>query len=863
VVEVEGRPPVRWPLVFGGNVRQVGAGDGVTVVNPRVVVRVDGQVRLDTTVRLAPVARRDVFLLPHSHNDVGYSDHQVEVERKQCRNLLEAADLIERTRGYPDEARYRWNVEILWPVEACLRGFAPADRERVLTAMREGRIGLNALVAGVLSGLATPPQMARYLDDARRLRDSLQLPIHAAQISDIPGQAWGMVSALSQSGIRWFALGPNPFDRIGYTLSTWGDRPAWWLSPSEQDSVLLWVAGASYAAFHMAPMRIQGEKVLYNLMRRLDAQGYPYQQVQLPYTVDGDNGPNDASLPDYVRDWNARYVSPRLVIATHAELFRAFEPRYGRQLPRVRGDFTGYWDDGVASTALETRLARNASDRLAQAEALWTARAELGPYPVAAFDSAWRQVAMWDEHTWGAAASIETPDAPNVIAQWRYKQLFALRADTLSRTLLAQALGGTGAPVAGSFEVRNASSWVRTDLVPVPAALSGAGDRVLDARGRVVPSQRLSTGELAVLARDVPALGAARFRIMRGAAAPGGRARVQGWTLTSGALSLALDSVTGAVTSLVSGGRELVDRTHRRGLAEYLYLLGRDSSQARGAGSARLRVVEAGPLVAEVEVTADAPGARRVVTRIRLVDGLDRADIAVTVDKLPVREKEGVHLAFPFRIPGGLVRFDVADGIVRPDTDQLDGSARNFVAAQSWVDVSAAGGGVTLALVDAPLVEIGGLNAEQPWMRALPATQTVFSYVMNNYWHTNYKADQDGPVEFRYAVRPHGGFRPEEAARFGRERREPLLVTEARGPAPAAPRVTLGPGTVMLSDVRPLRRGPGLQLRLWNPTDAPATAAVRGPGLALFRADGNEVRGAPVTGAVAVPARGTVVVQLR
>lgn len=41
-------------------------------------------------------------------------------------------------------------------------------------------------------------------------------------------------------------------------------------------------------------------------------------------------------------------------------------------------------------------------------------------------------------------------------------------------------------------------------------------------------------------------------------------------------------------------------------------------------------------------------------------------------------------------------------------------------------------------------------------MRSLPRTQTFFSYVMNNYWHTNYKADQDGPVTFRYALRPHG-----------------------------------------------------------------------------------------------------------
>ncbi len=31
-----------------------------------------------------------------------------------------------------------------------------------------------------------------------------------------------------------------------------------------------------------------------------------------------------------------------------------------------------------------------------------------------------------------------------------------------------------------------------------------------------------------------------------------------------------------------------------------------------------------------------------------------------------------------------------------------------------------------------------------------------FSYVMNNYWHTNYKSDQQGLSGYNYALRPHG-----------------------------------------------------------------------------------------------------------
>ena len=47
---------------------------------------------------------------------------------------------------------------------------------------------------------------------------------------------------------------------------------------------------------------------------------------------------------------------------------------------------------------------------------------------------------------------------------------------------------------------------------------------------------------------------------------------------------------------------------------------------------------------------------------------------------------------------------------------------------------------------------VSDINAGK-WLDTLPVTNgTIFAYVMNNYWFTNYKAGQDGDFTFRYSL---------------------------------------------------------------------------------------------------------------
>jgi len=811
----------------------------------------DGSVRRGE-VEVKPVVPREIWLLPHSHVDIGYSDPQPVVERNHWRYFREAAALAERSAGYPEGARFKWNTEQAWAVETYFRQAGAAVKDAFIGALRRGEIGLQATLAGILTGLCHPEELFELTAFARDLGRRAGTPVDSVMVTDIPGQSWSFVPALALAGIRYVSSGPNYMpslfdggDRIGWALKAWGDKPFYWISPSGREQVLFWMAGRGYSWFHGLNMGSLSKAPAHRILEYMDElaeKGYPYSMVQVRYTIGGDNGPPDPDLADKVRDWNEKYASPRIVIATASEMFREFERRHGAAAPKVRGDFTGYWEDGAASTARETALARNAAGRLVQAEALWSVL-EKGGFPAAKAGEAWREVVLFNEHTWGASDSVSNPDGEGPRAQWEYKKAFATRADRMSRELLDEA-AAAGEAAGGAVDVVNTCSWERTDLVLVPAGLSRAGDRVRDAAGRDVPSQRLRTGELAFLASDVPGFGARRYVVVEGpgpapatAPAPGGELE-----LACDRIAAAVDPATGAVRSLVwkeAGGRELVDAGELRGLAHYLYVPGLDPGTARTVSGVKIERGERGPLVSSLVVRSDAPGARGLVREYRIVEGLARLEIAVTIDKERVRDKESVHLAYPFAVPGGTARVDAGWGFVRPEADQIAGACRDYFCARDSVDISNGEFGLTWTSLDAPLVEFGAMTDETPrngerraWLEKLEPSTRLFSYAMNNYWHTNYKADQEGPVTLRYVVAPHRGADTAAAKKLGLEASAPLVAV-ATVPASPLPRfpLTLGAGSLVATRLEPAANGEGWILRLFNASSEPETLRLSGEAL--------------------------------
>ncbi|MFQ5806394.1 MAG: polysaccharide lyase family protein [Phycisphaerae bacterium] len=848
----------------------------------RITFQHRGETLMTAETTIGPVRRWVVHLLHFTHVDIGYTDYQEQVERLQMGFLDQALKLIRQTDDYPPEARFRWLPEQLWAVESYLKQADEQERRAFIEQVESGRIGLCALYGNALTGLYSEEELFALVDYAIHLRREYGVKINSAMITDVPGCTWGVVPVLAQTGIQYLSLGPNPVHRIGWTR-VWDDRPFYWVSPCGRHKVLCWMSGG-YGWFRSGLdrdlIRRPSRSHLLAHLEQLQQQEYPYDILQMRYDLYADNGPPDPKLSDVVKQWNEKYAYPKLVISTPSELFREFEQRYGDRLPVVRGDFTPYWEDGAASTAGDTAVNRRAAECLVQAQALW-AMLDPGGYPAERVYAGWRNAVLFDEHTWGASNSISEPDSEFARQQVAYKQRFALDADAIAHTVSDAALARRRArnEFVRAVEVFNTTSWARTDLVILPNDMDLVGDIVKGADGSPVPSQRLSTGELAFIAGNIPPLGSARFTVHAGHAPGTGRVIARRTSLANGLLSVTLDEQSGAITALEAAGlpTNLVDEGSRFGLNDYVYVAGRDPNDQKRIenGSVGFSVLDRGPLVGTVQVISGAPGARKLVREIRLIDGLNRVDITNIVDKLPVREKEGVHFAFPFNVPDGNVRMDMPWAVVRPERDQIVGACKNFFAIQRWVDVSNLDYGITWATIDAPLVQLGAIRtdveypsgASHSWLRHIEPSQTLFSYVMNNYWETNYKADQEGSTMFRYSIRPYKGLCDQTAAaRFGIERNRPLIAVPARadGPPALASVFTLDAPGVIVTSFKPSRDGRARMIRLFaasgRPESVRLTSSVQEPD--VYLSDPDESRRERIDGPIELPAYGIAMLRV-
>jgi alpha-mannosidase len=820
---------------------------------------------LRSSPEASTVRTHTVYILPHSHTDIGYTTIQTDIYEKQVNNLLQGIAEAKRTADYPEGARFVWNVEVSWAADLLLQRLPKSIQDEFFKAVKRGQISINGMYLNNLTGLSRPEELIRLFRYSTQLAEKTGVPIDAAMISDVPGYTWGTVPAMNQAGMRYFSVAPNYFDRIGTILAQWENKPFWWIGPDGESKVLVWIPYMGYATSHL--WRKLSEPRVQELCASLKKTNYPYDIAYLRWAGHGDNAIPNAEICDFVREWNKTYASPRFIIASTHDAFSAFEKRYGDKLPCVKGEWSPYWEDGAGSSAAETALNRASSERLTQAQALW-AMTSPKQYPVKRFEEAWNQVLLYSEHTWGAHCSITKPTIPFTTDQWTIKQSYATVANLLSRQLILDAaqVNTEIKPVQSSkpVDVYNTTAFLRSEVTFFSEEVALKISALADAQGKAVPVQRLKSDDLAVWVEGLaPYAGRRYIATTKPATLPTNGVRVTASTLENEQLFIRLDPKTGGIIELRRKGldQNFADTSSGQALNDYLYFTGADASKALRSGPATISVRDNGPLVGSLLITSDAPGCHALTREIRLTYGSDCVEILNLVDKQRLiaksykapEGKESLNFAFAFNVPDGEIKMDVPFAVFRPETDQIPSACKNWLTVGTWADIANKTCGVTWITLDAPLVQAGYLSANllnsqtnpDVWRKKIEPTQKLFSWAMNNHWGTNYRAYQDQPTLFRYVIRPYQGAQSNaDATKAATRYAQPLLALLGRGPAPLGQSLlTVDSSDVTVTGLKPADDGDGLIIRLFNTSEKPAEATLSDNGLKYYLSATSEEAG--------------------
>jgi hypothetical protein len=263
------------------------------------------------------------------------------------------------------------------------------------------------------------------------------------------------------------------------------------------------------------------------------------------------------------------------------------------------------------------------------------------PYPHSAFDDLWRNILLYDEHTWGAWCSISDPKSEQTVKQWDVKGSFAHQADGLSRGLLKSGMANLAAVApAADLLVFNPLAWARKDVVVTETA-----EAVEDvAARRTLPCQALPEGGSCFVAEELPSVG---YRTYRNTTLSVPRKKAVTFStnqMENEFYRITIDPKTGALKSVYdkAAKRELVDPESDYGLGEIVYATGGEGTYAvhsdlklaapkftyHRPAATSLKQVN-GPVFGELTSEATGEMFPNVTLRVRLYHGLS-ALISIT-----------------------------------------------------------------------------------------------------------------------------------------------------------------------------------------------------------------------------------------
>ena len=758
----------------------------------------------ELSVVQTPVKKWEIYLIQHSHTDIGYTRPQSEILAEHLRYIDYALDYCDQTDHLPDDAKFRWTCESTWVVREYLRTRPQTQIERFKNRIGEGRIEVTGMYFN-MAEIADENIMFDFFQPLKEIKD-LGITVKTTMQNDVNGVAWCLPDYLKNSGVKYLTMGINETRSIlPFKIPTC----FWWEAPS--GSRMLAYRSDHYMTgntFGLPDENSFDPDKIFRYLKNLEKHTYPFDRVAVQFSgYLTDNSPPSTGACEIIKDWNEKYESPKLRLATASEFFEYVEKNYSTTLPVYRNAWLDWWTDGFGSTSRETAKVRKTQNLKQVDEGLFAMVSMLGGELSADLKSKIEHLSenalFFDEHTVGADESIDHPYSENTTEQWLQKGAYAWEALKKATLLHEDALGRiqpylkkADFPV---IYIVNSMGWQRSGVVELfvdnqiipPRKQFKIIDLSTNREVQVQPVRARSEGTYwALKVDDVPAFGWKALKVVVGnqeAISQFNRGEMLK-TMENQYYRLSLDSVTGAVNSLFDKdlNRELIDKANLWKIGQLVHETLTDRNNMNDKTHTTVRNVKmekgsSGDLWQSVKFLADLDGFEQGTAsspkglewEIRLYHQTKLIEFHYLGRKEILTNPEGLYVTFPFSLPGSRISFETIGGTLAQGK-QLPGSSTDWNVAQNYVAVRSAEGQIIMVSDELPLWQFGGFNLGKFERYQAPCKPWLYSWVMNNYWFTNFRAYQEGGFHWTYQITTTKDTTNTAAALFARGVRNPF-----------------------------------------------------------------------------------------
>lgn len=822
---------------------------------------------------------KEIWCMPHSHLDVGYTHPQPLLLELQSEYIDQAIDICRRTANYPEESRFCWTIEANYVLKRWLETATPESIGWLKKLIREKRICVTAFPMHTTPGCDLN-EMIHMVAELDELRAETGADIKTAINHDVNGEPWTLGQVMLDSGVDFYLTGINiHFGGIPFA------RPASFMWQQADGRKLRTFIGEHYSLFsqfmftqeHSTARMQEGVE---EYVTRLQKNGYRKEFAFLTATNPPlyDNNCPDMELPDLIRKYNEEGHEQKIRIVT-ADMLRE-RIMQEEALPVYGGDWTDYWNFGCASTARETRVSRLAKQALQEAEVVECFHGETKPQYRRVKEEAYEDAMIFDEHTWGASQSVTEPDSPETYSQLTHKVEYAYKAADLAGYALSwqmerlcknpyQSNGMEG------IVVVNASDAVQTTEVKYPVSYEEDFRQLSALRSKsYVPyfhnSEEMAEGGLLTLQpfsyRVLPFTElTARKKESDGCA---GTCVVENNSIRTPYYQVKLDE-SGCIRrlSVLQSGRELLNETGEYGLFEPVLERIDDSKNPAVRATLFPRDVDLGNrsisqwnrdwkslhitgICTDWKIesekyrvtlvrTLTLPGTEKMEQKITFYTYKPDVHMTVAFTKLPVYEPESLYFTVPLKMNEGWeCSYDTAGEIVKLDEEQMGNVCRDWVTVDSGISMYESGSCVSLFCPDAPMVQPGGFGFGRENHRIdRKKNPLLLAWTLNNYWDTNFMADQSGRMEFSYHLVYTDHFDAKAFLEEGIRSKKPSMVGAAVLAQPEEKTFLLTEGRSKVLHMYPSAEKGAINILLKNPEDGEDSCILKFPTLKIAEAE--------------------------